>query len=448
MFESELLLRLLVTIVFGAILGLETETRFRAASKGKKELEEEVSSRIGGVRTYTVLSLVGGVAGLLYNSGETTLAYLSFIGVIILISSAYILNVQWKHAFGMTTEVAIFITFLLGFLTTSALTPIEVNLFILVILAFFLSQKRGIGALIQKVEHTEVIDFLKFGLIAIVILPLLPNQEFLISDLLSFLQIPAENLAISQNIQEISIINPFSMWLVVVIISGINLGGQISKQLVGGRGGLYAIGILGGIMSSTSTTVALAQQSKNNKADSRMLASSAVIANAVSLPSLLILAGVLDQELLKKILLPFGLMIFLGFFIGTVIMVQDKKVKKSPNIKYTPFSISPAIKIVLLIIAITLLIQFAQVLNNDFITIIISSFSGFVGMDAPTIAISNLAGSASISVSFAALLILLANTFNFVSKMLIAKYYGSEQFSKVLSVGLLFTLIGTAAILI
>lgn len=448
MLESELLLRLLITIIFGAILGLETETR-EIAQKGRKKAKKEETSRIGGVRTYTVLSLIGGVAGLLFATGETTLAYLSFIAVIILISAAYVLNVQWKHAFGMTTEVAIFITFLLGFLNTSALTSIVVNLFILVILAFFLSQKRGIGAIIEKIEHSEVIDVLKFGLIVSVILPLLPNQDYLISDFLQFLQINIEELSISKEVLDVSIINPFNMWLVVVIVSGINLGGQILKQLIGGRGGIYVIGILGGIMSSTSTTIALAQQSKkSNKVESRILAYSAIVANAVSLPSLIILVGILDVELFERVALPFLLMLVIGFSLGTFVLSREKGSRKSPNIKYQPFSITPAIKFVALITAITLLIQFAQLLNNDFITIIISAISGFVGMDAPTIAISNLAENSTITVPFAAFIIFVANAFNFGSKALIARVYGNYEFGKVLTIGLVVTGLGTLAALL
>src|SRR5258708_2368476 len=172
MTQTDLFIKILLTILFGAILGLETETRSRELD-GEKHVKQQEKSRIGGVRTYTVLALFGGVAGILFTLGQFVIVYILFVAVILLIIAAYVLNVQIKHAFGLTTEIAVIITFTLGFLTTASLIPLWLILVILVLLTFFLSQKRGIGRLISKIQHKEVIDVIKFAMVAVVILPVL-----------------------------------------------------------------------------------------------------------------------------------------------------------------------------------------------------------------------------------------------------------------------------------
>ncbi|MDQ7021241.1 MAG: hypothetical protein Q9M91_05415 [Candidatus Dojkabacteria bacterium] len=97
MAQTEILIRIILTIIFGAILGLESETR-EIANKGKIKAIKDEKSRLGGLRTYSVLSLFGGIAGLFYIKEIEILSYIMFTSVMVLIISAYIMNVQLKQA--------------------------------------------------------------------------------------------------------------------------------------------------------------------------------------------------------------------------------------------------------------------------------------------------------------------------------------------------------------
>ena len=110
MFTENILIRLIITIAFGAILGIESETR-EVATQGRAQKEKTEPQRLGGVRTYSVLAMIGGIAGIFYLSEALPLVYMIFGAVILLVLAAYILNVQIKKAFGLTTELAILITF-------------------------------------------------------------------------------------------------------------------------------------------------------------------------------------------------------------------------------------------------------------------------------------------------------------------------------------------------
>ncbi len=404
--ENELFFRILLTVVFGAILGLESETRLlESYKKQKKSKKENEKSTIGGVRTYTILALFGGVAGILFSTGESFLVYASFFGLIAFLVAAYIENVRIREAFGMTTEIAIMITFILGFLTTSGLVSIELILFILVILAFFLSQKRGVGVLLEKVTHTEIIDIFKFGVVALVILPILPNQVFFVRDLLLLFGIEEGTVSISDDLLNISIINPFRIWIVVVIVSGINLGSYLASKLIGSDKSILLTSVLGGFISSTSTTVALATRSKKaSKSTSKSLAGAAVISNAISLISILILLLIIAPQISNLVSLPLLAMFVIGLLIGLLMLFNNSKTNHKIEIEYTPFSIGPAVKFVSIVVGLTILIQLLQLINIEELVLVVTALSGSLGLDAPTIAISELTNDQSILVETAAII--------------------------------------------
>jgi uncharacterized membrane protein (DUF4010 family) len=444
----DIISRIILATVFGLILGLETETR-EIHEKGINKAKTDERKRIGGIRTYTVISLIGAIAGLLFLENEKELVYMIFASLIFLVISAYILNIQWRHFFGMTTEIAILITFLLGFLVTSQILSISIILSILVILTFFLSQKRGVGKFVSKIDHQEIIDLTKFGLIGLVILPVLPDKSYSLGEILNYFNVNINNLNIE--FQNLEIINPFNIWLVVVLMSGFNLIGYILSKFVGTKGSLFAEGLFGGLISSTSTISALAQQSKKQKAYeiSIINSGSALIANSVSFIQILIIIYVSNMQLFKQIFPAFVLMGIIGFSIGTTLIIFTKtKTKQKLEINSEPFSLLPALKFVSLTVIIKLIIQISQLsIFKNFFLAIVMPISGLVGMDAPSFAIAELNATYSISTNLAIILLLTSNALNFAAKIFYAHLFGTKNFRNTLSIGLLLTLVGSLIML-
>lgn len=440
--ESEFLIRILITVVFGAILGLESETRSWEQIKDEKSV-------LGGFRTYSILCLTGGIAGLLYAQGEKNLAYISFIAMITLVLAAYVLNVQIKKAFGLTTEIAVIVTFILGFLTTSGLVPIHVVLFILVIMAFFLSQKRGLGYLIHKIPHGEVIDILKFGVVAVVILPLLPDKAFLLKDFFEFLQVNYSNL--SSDFMSINVLNPFRIWFVVVVISGLNFVAYLLSKLIGDRKGIVLTALIGGIISSTSTTVAFASKSKaSTLTQSRIYAGAALIAHAVSFITVTVLFLIFGNEILNDNFLIILSIFILGIVVGTAIIIKNSNIPNDNfiDIEHNIFTIGPALRFVSIIVIITFLLQLLQLSNSPTLLTVTTGLSGVAGIDAPVVAIAGLFKNGSIALGTASLMFLLANFVNYIFKIFLAFINGSREFAKYLTLGLIITLISYALIFI
>lgn len=438
--QGELFIEILLTILFGAILGLETETR-EIEQSGKTNATKNEKSRIGGVRTYTVISLFGGIAGLFFVLNQLTLVYILFIAIIGLILAAYIMNVQIKHAFGLTTEIAILIAFILGFLTTSRLVPIWLILVILVMLAFFLSQKRGINSLIKKIEHKEVIDVVKFCLVAVVILPVLPDANIKLVEFTNLLGIELEN----SNLGNITLLNPFNTWMIVVLVSGINLFGYFLTRIIGARRGLLLTAAISGFISSTSAIISFAAKSKNkeNKKNVMSLVGAGMVANSFSFITIGILMLVNDKEFFAKGIWTFLIMFIVGMLIGVYYLYKNRSAAKQDMIiKYEPFSVLPALKFVLIIIGITLIIQVLQLFQvNQFLVLAVTALTGFTGMDAATIAYSTLAREGTITLQIGIISLVLANFINFIAKIIYAFIGGSSEYAKRLAFGLILTAI-------
>jgi len=440
--DNALILKLLLSIVFGAILGLETETR-EVENKGKEGAAKSEKDKIGGLRTYTVISLLGGISGILFVSGSYIISYILLISIIVFVLIAYILNVQLKKAFGITTEIAILITFIIGFLTTSSLVNISVILVILVLLTFFLSQKRGLGSLIAKIDHKEVIDVMKFGLVAIVILPLLPNTNYSIQDILRSFNIPLE---VSLSLLSEQLFNPFQLWFTVVVISGISLLTYTLSKFIGSKASLILSGILGGFVSSTATIASLTHRAKIHK-DERMqvlLAGIGILSNAVSILTLSVLIFINSVQVLLG-LLPFIITFLIsGVVIGLILYALSNKSQNTNGLEfeYQAFSVQPAIKFVALILTVRIIVQLLLSLNvNSILLLVFTSLSGLVGIDAPSVAFSGLFSNQQITFDLAIGAIIVTILINIIGKIIYAFVEGNRKFAIHLSLGMLISFI-------
>lgn len=442
MLETTILFKILLSTVLGAIIGLETETR-EIEKKGHPDKVDE-RSRIGGVRTYTLISLLGGIAGLFYFANEKTIAVVLFLSIILFLLIAYYLNIQLKKAFGLTTEIAILITFISGFLITSSITNIEVVLFVLVLLSFFLSNKRGIGKIISKIQHYEVIDLIKFGLVSLVILPLLPNKDIYVNDIFSLF---ANGYLVSEQ-SNLLLINPFQIWLIVVIISSISIGSYLISKVFGEKNGLVISAFFSGLVSSTSSIIAFASKSKTNKDSSQRFAGASLISNATSFITVIALITVSNPSFST-----FALPVFVVLFISSIVLglyfLLSQDGKGNVSEAQSSFTLWPALKFVGIIIILKIFVQLVINANlGDGLLIAGTALSAVTGIDAPLIATATLVLDGIITPQVGILIAVLANSVNYIAKMFYARASGSAEFFKLLSFGLIVSLLSSFIMLL
>jgi uncharacterized membrane protein (DUF4010 family) len=400
-------------------------------------------SRLGGVRTYTVLALFGAISGIFFNQGYELFAYIMFFAVFLLVLAAYVLNIKFNKAFGMTTELAILIGVLLGFASTAAIIPIQILIIIIVMLTFILSQKHGVNTIVRRIAHAELSDVVSFGIVALVIFPFLPNQDFYISDwpgMADFLL----SLGITDPVlSKLILFNPYKLWQYVVLISGFNLLGYFANKFFGKAKGLMLTGVFGGFISSTSTTIALAIRSKKStSADIQSdLAGAALLATAVSFAQIMVLAASASLVFFSGIL-PATVAMALGSgLIGLFYLYRQQNIPQQVEVDLKPFSLLPAIKFVVLLMIIRILLQLASMYLGDGAFIFLTAASGLLGLDMAIISLGELLGQGKITLFVAILTFVLTNGVNFAAKAVYSRLQGSKHFAAIVQIGMLISLV-------
>ena len=214
---------LVLVLFLSFLVGLEREEQKRG---GKRVF--------GGVRTFPLLGLTGYVLALI--SKDTlvgVLVGLAAVSAFLVVS--YWHKLQTSAEAGITTELSGLVIYLVGVLVY--LGYIWFACALVVVNLLLLELKVVLEGLAERLEPEEIAAFTKFLLLTLVILPLVPNRDFG----------PFR-------------INPFKTWLVVVAVSGLSYASYLLLKLVKGRGGIFLSGVLGGIYSSTITTVVLAKR--------------------------------------------------------------------------------------------------------------------------------------------------------------------------------------------
>jgi len=186
------------------------------------------------------------------------------------------------------------------------LLPLWYLALVFVALIFTLSAKPLTHAIYRHMDHREIVTLAKFLLLAGVILPLLPKQP--ISSYLSA--------------------TPFAIWVAVVAISAISYLGYILQRYVAPHGGFLITGILGGVYSSTATTVVLARKARGGEGDARSINAAIIAASGMMYLRLLVLIGILNSTFLHATLIPFALL-GAAAIITAIVLVKTSPPKSS-----------------------------------------------------------------------------------------------------------------------
>jgi uncharacterized membrane protein (DUF4010 family) len=182
----------------------------------------------------------------------------------------------------------------------SQLMPLWFLVLVFVVLIFTVSAKPLTHRIYEHMDHQEIVTLAKFLLLAAVILPLLPSQP-----VIPFL--PA---------------SPFAIWVAVVAVSAISYLGYLLQRYAAPRGGYLIAGLLGGLYSSTATTVVLARKGRDSEADAKSIAAAMVAASGMMYLRLLVLIGLLNPAFLQPAFIPFTLL-GIGAIAGSILPMKN-----------------------------------------------------------------------------------------------------------------------------
>ena len=415
---ADLALRYGIALLIGVLIGVEREYA---------RLKEEVKS-FAGVRTFPLVALLGCSAALLTElGGAWTFGILAvLLGLLIAISYAFDAR---EGRVGLTSEMALIVVFICGALCYW--DYMELAAILSVVTFGFLTLKPQLHALAQRVSSEDLYATLKFAVISLIVLPVLPNQTYGPPPFDAF--------------------NPYKTWLMVVFISGISFLGYLLIKVVGSRRGIGLTGLLGGLVSSTAVTLSFSERSQDHPGLARAFALAITLAWTMMFGRVVVEVAILNQELLSALWLPLGVAMLMGLaFCVAYFFIQHTGESSDVQIA-NPFELGPAIKFGILYAVILLVAKAAQHYFQDAGLYAAAAVAGLADVDAITLSMAELAGAEDgVAVTTAARAVVLAALSNTIVKGGIALTVGARTLRLALLPPLVAMLIaaGAAAILL
>ncbi len=263
--ELELYAGIAVAILGGAAVGVERQRSGHATGP---------NARLGGIRTFTLLGTVAGIAGWLTGQGYALAAGLLILGALALTVAGYIR--ASKTDIDATTEVAALVV--LGAGVLGGLGHLRLSAALTTLTVLLLAEKPRLHGLVERLDDATLLAAARFAVMSVVVLPLLPAGPFG----------PAPG------------IQPRELWMLVLLFSGMSFVGFVAHRMAGAAG--YPLtGLLGGLVSSTSITLTFARLSKADAAQSAPLATGAVAASTILFLRVAVAVAVLNAALLSTL---------------------------------------------------------------------------------------------------------------------------------------------------
>lgn len=408
---EEIFLGFLIALAAGALIGLERQQSMTLDRK----------LRIGGVRTFPLIALAGALAALAAHTMGVWPIFGALLVVGMFLAVSYYQEWSREEAPGITTEVAALITFLLGVLALLPDLPLATGQRYLLIVASagvvmaLLSFKEPLHQAVERVSDDDIYATAKFVILALIVLPLLPNRTF----------------------GPLDVLNPFEIGVMIVLIAGISFIGYIATRIAGDRKGLAVTGILGGLVSSTAVTVSLSTRVHEVSKTAPLAAVAILTASATMFLRVLAVVGIVDLELVPTLIWPMGLMTTVGYGTALALYLRSRSdlVETEPVSHRNPFELGVALKFGLFFAVVIFVSKAAQTFLGDRGLYATSILSGTTDVDAITLSVTRFHRE-GLAASTAAVAITLAAVTNTVVKVGIAAWLGGRELAMPLIVGL------------
>jgi len=361
-----------VALAVGFLIGLQREQSASQEAAGER-------SALGGIRTYPLVALSGAVCVLLAGKFGLWLVALGFISFLIPFTLAYADDLRKGRDRGITTEVAFVLTYFLGCLAAAdgvAGTAKERLLLcasLAVAVTALLSYKDPLHALAARISRDDLYATMKFAILALVILPLLPNKGY----------------------GPYQALNPFHIGLFIVLTAGVSFVGYVAVRLLGPGRGLGVTGLVGGLVSSTAITLSLSGRAKQSGTAAQACALGIVLASTVMAVRVIGLVAVINGPLVPAVAVPMGAMALVGFASAGLFYLRSRReTREGAEIRFSnPFEIALALKFGLVFTVVMVASKFASATWGHKGTYITALLAGSTDVDAITLTLSRMPSS-------------------------------------------------------
>ena len=252
-----------------------------------------------------------------------------------------------------------------------------------------------------------MLDALVFGVCAIVILPLLPNRA----------------------VGPFAILNPFTLWRLVVVVMGITGGGYVAQRLLGGRFGLALAGLASGFVSSVATINAMGARAKADPAEVRPAVAGATGSTVATFVQLTILLGAASPRLLRHVAIPLACGGGSALFYAAIQTWRAARVQREPVPPGRAFDLRSAVVFATLVSVIMLVSTLIVRWLGQSGALIAATVAGFADAHATASSMASLYAVQQLEERAATLGVALAVTSNSVTKIVIALSSGPRPYA-------------------
>ena len=411
-----------IAVLLGALVGIERE-KHRRERKAKTE-------QTAGLRTFILFALLGACTAWLsrvFESYWIVAAGLLITGAFVV--AGYVVTTRGqKEAVGLTTEVAVIIVFVLG--AIDMLGGTEIAIALAVITTAVLAYKDPMHGFVKQLGWDDVYSGLQLLIATFVALPLLPDKP----------------------IDPWGALNPYELWLLVILISGLSLVGYALTRWLGPGKGALLTGFAGGLVASTAVTVSFAREARTNPVNTMAFASGILVAWATMFARVLVVVAVVNRTLLGPLFLPFAAMGLVAAGAAALIYLRShpdgKGASARDNLRVAnPFSITSAAKFAAFFAVVLVAVKIAQDNFSDSGVYAVAALAGLTDVDAITLSMAELAKTGSAQVAVIAIVI--ASLVNTAVKCGIAFVLGGPALGRPLLLAIAAMLIaGLASVLL
>jgi uncharacterized membrane protein (DUF4010 family) len=381
---------LLIALTIGLLIGVERERHNR----------DNGDVAAAGMRTFAIVALIGAIAAMIGNAALIA-AVAVFVGVAALVS--HVLGP--RKDLGMTGEMALVATFVLGVLAVSnAALAMVIGVVVTALLAFRNPLHRFAR---DWLSDQELLDGLTFAVAAIVILPVLPDRA----------------------VDPYGLVNPFALWRLAVVVMAMSSLGYVAQRLAGARYGLLIAGLAAGLVSSTAAVMAMGARSRDDAKMSGPAAAGAVASLIGSLGYLVVVIGAISFKLLLALAMP------LAFAVVCLLAYAVVLVRGAPAVTGDVMPAGRAFNTFAVLIFVAMVGGFSMI--SELLLRVLGTSGVLVGAaamglaDAHAAAASTAALSAGgrIGVAAGTMAVLLALTTNMAIKIPVGYVAGSRSFA-------------------
>lgn len=400
MIEFNIFYKLAAALGIGFIIGMQRENSYSRNN----------SRHPAGLCSFSIVSLCGALSCYLGELMESIVPFVTGLVVVglLLVAShvAYGLSNRGNGGpAGVTTSAALIMIYFLGALCW--FNRLLEACILMIILLWLLAVKRQLHKFAKKLSSEDIMATVKFAVISLLILPFLPNHAF--------------------GPPGLEVLNPHTIWLFVVFISGIGFVGYVLIKVVGPGKGIWLTGLLGGLASSTALTLNLVGRSRDNEQYAADFTLGIVLSWSVMYVRLYLICVFLVPSLALPLLAPLLVPVVPGLGYALYLKIRESKnhLQKTTDFN-NPFKLLPAIKFGLVFTVVMFLANAARVYLGSGALIACSFLGGAAEMDAVAFSLIDMCRKATLENHSLILALLFASLANTITKGGIVYFLGAK----------------------